>query len=344
MDIPELIESEDQLDDVMSMPSSGLIDMMKSLEGDIMILGIGGKMGISLGIEAVRACKAAGVEKNIIGVSRFSDSAVSDKLTAAGLQCISCDLLDRFSVDRLPQVPNIVYMAGRKFGTDGGEAMTWASNTVIPANVVHHFSDSRIVVFSTGNIYPLVAVTSEGALETTSPAPIGEYAQSCLGRERVFMWGSLENETPMLLFRLNYAVDLRYGVLFDIGTKVFNDQGVELDTGYFNCIWQGDANTQALLSLAHCASPPTILNVTGPETVSVRLVAEAFSGIFGKPADLAGTENPTAFLSNSKVATDLFGYPTVSLQRLIEWTAHWIEIGGASLGKPTHFEVRNGNY
>lgn len=344
MDIPELIESEDQLDDVMSTPSPALVEMMKSLEGDIMILGIGGKMGISLGIEAVRACKAAGVEKNIIGVSRFSDSAVSDKLTAAGLQCISCDLLDRFSVDRLPLVPNIVYMAGRKFGTDGGEAMTWASNTVIPANVVSHFSASRIVVFSTGNIYPLAAVESEGALESTAPAPIGEYAQSCLGRERVFTWGSLENETPMLLFRLNYAVDLRYGVLFDIGTKVFNSQAVNLDNGYFNCIWQGDANTQGLLSLAHCTSPPTILNITGPETVSVRMVAETFAGIFGMPAELVGTESQTALLSNSKAATDLFGKPTVSLQRLIEWTAHWIKTGGASLGKPTHFEVRNGSY
>jgi nucleoside-diphosphate-sugar epimerase len=344
MTMPDVIETEAVLDDIMSAPTAQLVEFMSSLKGDVMILGIAGKMGIALGMAAVRACREAGVDKKIIGVSRFSDPAAREKVEAAGLETISCDLLDRFAVDRLPRVPNVIYMAGRKFGTAGAEALTWAANAVIPANVGHHFTDSRIVVFSSGNVYPLTPVTSGGAQETDAVGPIGEYAQSCIGRERVFSYFSQENETPMLLFRLNYAIDLRYGVLYDIGQSVFNDQSVSVNNGCFNCIWQGDANIQAILSLGQCTTPPNILNITGPETVSVRRVAEMFGTIWDKPVTYSGEEATSALIGNAKKAIDLFGYPTVSLERMIRWTAHWIKIGGAALGKPTHFEVRSGKY
>lgn len=344
MTYPDKISSEEELEDIMTIPSPELIATMKRLDGDIMILGIGGKMGITLGRQAVRACQEAGVKKRIIGVSRFSDADGRQKLEAAGLETIACDLLERDAVAKLPTTPNVIFMAGRKFGTDGQEPLTWAMNTQAPGLVANHFRDSRIVVFSTGNVYPLVPVTSGGCSENDRTGPVGEYAQSCLGRERVFSYYSQKFSTPIVLFRLNYAIDLRYGVLYEVGGQVLNGEPINLATGYANVIWQGDANSQALRSLEHCGTPPNILNITGPETVSIRFVAETIGQLLGKTPTFTGEESPTALLNNSAKACQLFGYPSVSLLKMIEWVAHWLSIGGKTLNKPSHFEVRDGKF
>jgi nucleoside-diphosphate-sugar epimerase len=344
MNLPPVISSEEELDNVMSTPPEALIQMMKRLDGDIMILGIAGKMGITLGLEAVRACKAAGVKKTVYGVSRFSDAAAREKLESLGVKTISCDLLERDAVAKLPLVPNIVFMAGRKFGTSDSEALTWAMNTVAPSNVAHHFAKSRIVAFSSGNVYGMVPITSGGATEERPPMPEGEYAQSVLGRERVFSYYSQKNQTPTALIRLNYAIDLRYGVLYEIGKQVLADQPVDLSTGQVNVIWQGDANSQALLALEHCTSPANILNCTGPEIISVRYAANELARLLGKKVTFQGSEQPNALLNNSAKAGKLFGYPGVTLRQMLEWTAHWLKIGGKTLNKPTHFEVRDGKF
>jgi len=341
---PETIDSAKQLEEVMTVPSAALIDLMKRLDGDIMILGIAGKMGITLGLTALRACRQAGVSKRIIGVSRFSDTSSKMQLEKAGIETIACDLLDRSAVDRLPRTKNILHLAGKKFGTEGAEDMTWAMNTVLPANVGHHFQDSRLVVFSTGNVYPLTPIGSGGATEETPVGPLGDYAQSCLGRERVFTYFSRINKVPMVLYRLCYAIDLRYGVLHDIGQKVMNDQVIDLAMGHVNVIWQGDANCQALLCLDHCACPPNIMNVTGPETLSIRHIAEEISKHLEKTPIFTNTESETALLVDSAKATRLFGGPSVSLPTLLKWVAHWLKIGGESLGKASHFEVRDGKF
>jgi nucleoside-diphosphate-sugar epimerase len=253
--------------------------------------------------------------------------------------------LDREAVAALPKAKNAIYMAGRKFGTKGREHITWATNVIAPDNVGRHFRESRIVVFSTGCVYPLVPVSTEGCTEADAPNPVGEYAQSCLGRERIFGYSSVEFGTPICLMRLNYAIDLRYGVLHDIGWKVFESQPVDTSVSHFNAIWQGDANRQALLCLEHCTSPPNPINITGPETVSVRFVANQFAQSFGKTALFKGSEEDSRmYLSNAAKAASLFGPPSVSLSRMIEWQAHWIRSGGVSLGKPTHFDVTDGRY
>jgi len=340
---PEKITSEEQLDELLTRPSPSLIEIMGRMAGHITVLGIGGKMGVTLGMLAVRAICEARAHRRIIGVSRFSDPAARQKLHTCGVETIPCDLLDQDAVADLPRTENVIFMAGRKFGTESGEALTWAMNTAVPANVAQHFRDSRIVAFSTGCVYPIVPSTG-GCTEQTKPAPVGEYAQSCLGRERVFQYYSAANATPVCLFRLNYSIDLRYGVLHDIATKVWHNKPVDVTAGHFNCIWQGDANTVALRCLEHCASPAAVLNVTGPETLSTREVAEAFGRIMDRPARFTGKESDMAYLSNSAKATRLFGEPTVSVDQMIAWNAHWVMAGGRSLGKPTHFEVTDGNY
>ena len=344
MNLPELISTEDELDDVMAQPPEALVQLMKSLEGDIAILGIGGKMGTTLGLEAVRAVQQAGVKKRVIGVSRFSDAGGREKLEKLGIQTVPCDLLERDAVAKLPHVPNVVFMAGRKFGTSDSAGITWAMNTVVPSNVAQHYAKSRIVAFSSGNVYGDVPVMSGGSSEEMAPNPFGEYAQSVLGRERVFAFYAEKNKTPTALIRLNYAIDLRYGVLFEIGKQVFAGEPVDLSTGHVNVIWQGDANTQALLALGHCGVPANILNCTGPEIVSVRYAASEFGRLLEKKVEFRGTPKESTLLNNAAKANRLFGYPRVSLRQMIEWTAHWIKLGGKTLNKPTHFEVRDGKF
>ena len=343
-DLPDTIDSVEQLDNIMSCGSPDLIRMMEKISGDIIILGCAGKIGIQLAMAAVKAIAAAGKKIKVIGVSRFSDETARKKLESLGIETIKCDLLDRDRVETLPQVPNVIFMAGRKFGTGGSEELTWAINAVVPANVAHHFKGSRIVAFSTGNVYDLVSVSGAMPTEDEPTNPRGEYAQSTLGRERVFEYFSNLNQTPVCIIRLNYAIDLRYGVLRDIGNKVFAGQPIDLSTGHVNVIWQGDVINQSILCLEHCRTPANIINMTGPETASVRYIAQQFARIFGKDAVFANDEGPIALLNNASKAARLFGYPTVPLLRMIEWVAHWIDQGGASLEKPTHFEVSDGKF
>ncbi|MGH9629054.1 MAG: NAD-dependent epimerase/dehydratase family protein [Bryobacteraceae bacterium] len=339
-----IITSEQQLDDLLSEPSSADIAAMKELSGDLILLGVGGKMGPSLALRARRAANAAGLEKRIIGVSRFSSEAARKLLEDEGVETISADLLEPGDLSGLPQAENVIFMAGRKFGSTGGEALTWAMNAWLPGAVAEHYRSSRIVAFSSGNIYPLVPVASGGATESTPPGPVGEYAQSVLARERIFEYFSRRSGTPMVLLRLNYAVDLRYGVLLDIGTKVFERRPVSLETGVVNVIWQGDANSVCLRSFAFCQSPPAVLNLTGPETLSVRRIALRFGEIFGVAPLFGGVEADTALLNNAGRCQRLFGYPSIAVDQLIEWTAQWIGMGGATHDKPTHFETRDGRF
>lgn len=338
------ITSEEALDELLSVPRPELIDLMRSLEGDIMILGIAGKMGVTLGRLARKAVKAAGVSKTIYGVARFSDAESRRTLEQWGIETLKCDLLDPEAVATLPQAANVIYMAGKKFGTEGSEELTWAMNTIAPAYVAQHFKNSRIVVFSTGCVYPLVPVESCGCAESVAPAPIGEYSQSCLGRERVFGHFSKQNGTRMLMYRLNYAVDMRYGVLYDIASRIWAGQPVSATVQHFNVIWQGDANNYALLSLGLCASPAEILNVTGPEVIPVNHIAGEFGRIFRKKVDYAGIPGKVNYLNNAAKLFKLFGYPEVSLNKMIEWQADWVMHNGRSLGKPTHFEANDGKF
>jgi nucleoside-diphosphate-sugar epimerase len=305
---------------------------------------VAGKMGPSLARRARRAADEAGVRKRIVGVARFSNPRVREELEAAGVETICADLLDEEQLQALPELPNVIYMAARKFGTTGNEYLTWALNTYLPGRVAERFRRSRIVAFSSGNVYPLVPIAHGGPTEATPPDPVGEYAQSVLGRERMFEYFSARYGTPVTLLRLNYAIDLRYGVLVDIALKVYQRQPVNLAMGQVNVIWQGDANSVALRAFRLCQSPPAVLNVTGPETVSVRSLAWKFARRFGVEPIFEGTEAPTALLSDASLCHRLFGYPEVTLEQMIEWVAEWIRAGGVLWNKPTHFEVRDGRF
>ncbi len=342
--LPEFISSVDELEDLLSTPPDELVAMMKRLDGDIIILGIAGKMGVTMGRQAVNAVKAAGVSKRIIGVSRFSNPEERRKLESYGVETIACDLLDQEAVRALPQVANVIFMAGRKFGTQGSEDQTWAMNVLAPAYVAEHFRESRIVAFSTGCVYPLVGIDSCGCTEAVLPSPVGEYSQSCLGRERIFQYYARKNNTPMLLFRLNYAIDLRYGVLHDVARNIWEGTPVDNTVGYFNAIWQGDANSNALRSLELCATPAAILNVTGPEILSVSETARELGALMNKEVRFKGEPGNRCYLNNAAKMSRLFGYPRVSAAQMIRWQAEWICRGGVSIGKPTHFEVNNGKF
>lgn len=341
---PETIENEKQLEELLSRPTNEVVDLFKTLEGDIIFLGIAGKIGPSIARMAQRACAEAGVSKRIIGVSRFSNAQEQAQLESYGIETIKGDLLDPEFVKSLPLAENVIFLAGMKFGAEGKLAQTWAMNAYVPALVAEHYKSSRIVAFSTGCVYPLVSVESGGSLESDRPEAVGEYAQSCLGRERMFEYGSLRYGTPATLVRLNYSVEMRYGVLVDIAAKVKSDQVVDLTMGYFNVIWQGDMNAMSLLCLAHCTSPVNIVNLTGPETLSVRQVALEFGQLFGKTPEFSGEEAPTALLSNSALMHDWHGRPTVSPEQIIRWIAGWLDHGNRLLNKQTHFEVRDGKY
>ena len=338
------METVEQLDTKLAEPSEELVADVAELRGDIIILGVAGKMGPSLAQLARHAIDLAGVDKNVIGVSRFSSENSEQELRSNGIETIATDLLDERQLQSLPEVENVIYMAGTKFGTSGREYLTWAMNSYLPGRVAEKFKESRVVVFSTGNVYPLTSVLHGGPSEDHPTGPVGEYAQSCLGRERVFEHFSRKYSTPMLLFRLNYAIDLRYGILLEVATAIKEQRPIDLSMGYVNVIWQGDANEAALRSLTLCDSPPRILNVTGPEMVSVRWLAQKFGELFGIEPVFANEEQDTALLSNAARAHGLFGYPKVPLQQMIEWTANWVEMGGPVLDKPTHFQEREGEF
>lgn len=339
-----LIGTEQQLEERLSAPSEKDVAFMRRLSGDVIVIGAGGKMGPSLTARCKRAAELAGVAKRVMAVARFTSNEARESLEAAGVKTISCDLLDRAQVDRLPDCENVLYLAGRKFGSVDRSDLTWANNTIVPAYVANRYRTSRIVVFSTGNVYPFVSAVSGGSVETDELDPRGEYAQSCLGRERVFEYFSREFGTPCLLFRLNYAVELRYGVLVDIAQKVFNGQSVNLAVSHFNVIWQGDANSYALRSLELCQSPPRALNVTGVEIVSVRQAAEFFARQFQQKVIFTGRDSGVALLSNATACHRWLGQPEMKLEELMALVAHWVEIGGRSLNKPTKFEVVDGKF
>ena len=341
---PSTIEDIEQLDELLSRPTPPALAALQQLDSDLVVLGASGKMGPTLARMAARGIEQLGLPHRVYGVARFSQPGVREALQAAGVETIPCDLLDRTALAALPDSKNVIFMAGQKFGTTGNQHMTWAINAYLPALACERYRDARIVAFSTGNVYPLTPVVEGGSQEADEVQPVGEYANSCLGRERMFDYFSRVHGLRCAIMRLNYAVEMRYGVLVDVARKVYAGQAVDLTMGAANVIWQGDANGQALAMLPLCGSPPFVLNVTGPETVSIRRVAERFGTIFGIDPVFSGAEASTALLSNAAKAQQLFGYPTVSLNRLIGWVADWVQRGGATLNKSTHFETRDGRF
>jgi nucleoside-diphosphate-sugar epimerase len=339
-----MIADIDELETLLSEPTPGVIAALGRLDGDIVVLGAGGKMGPTLARMAKRASDQAGSKRRVIGVSRFTAAEEQRKLQAHGVETIRCDLLDEQAVQRLPDAANVVFMTGMKFGSTGQEALTWAMNAHVPSIVCTKYRKSRIVAFSTGNVYGLVPATSGGSREGDSLSPVGEYAMSCLGRERIFEHFSRALGIPMVLIRLNYACEPRYGVLVDLAQRVWRGEPIDLNMGYFNIIWQGDANAMALQAFDLVAAPPTIINVTGPEVLLVRDVARRLGEIMHKTPALVGQEAATALLSNAGYALELFGRPRVDAEQLLCWIEDWIMRDGPTLNKPTHFESREGKF
>ena len=340
---PEAVRDEDELEELLSRPSAADVTFARTLEDDVVVLGAGGKMGPSLARRVRRAFDAAGVARRVLAVARFSEPGLRESLGRDGIEAIPCDLLDSAQVARLPRVGNVLFLAGRKFGSTDRPDLTWMQNVVVPSVVAPHFAASRIVVFSSGNVYPLVRPGGPGSTEKDPVGPVGEYAQTCVGRERVFEHASRERGTRCLLFRLFYAVDLRYGTLVDLARKVHAREPVSLQAGHVNALWQGDACSYAFRALALCEAPPRPLVVTGPEVVSVREVARAFGERFGRPWRFAGVPGG-ALLGDPSLCVSLLGPPEVPLARLLDWVAAWVEQGGRSLGKPTRFEATDGRF
>lgn len=338
--------TEEKLDALLTSPSQELVRDMRNLKGDVLVLGAGGKMGPTLCLLLHNALKAAGLENQIkiTAVSRFSDPLAVQLLKQHDIHILSVDLLAPGALETLPPAPNVIYMAGRKFGTDGQEYLTWAMNAWLPSRVAQRYKDSRIVVFSSGNLYPKVPIRSGGATEETPTEPVGEYCMSCQGRERMFEYAARTFGTKVAFYRLNYAVDLRYGVLWDLARNILNGEPISVTTPSFNCIWQGDANEAALRLLLHADSSIFKLNVTGPETAGVRETALKLGQLLGREPLFTGQEQDTAYLNNAGKMFSLFGYPKVSLDTLIRWQTQWILDGGRTLNKPTHFEERQGSY
>jgi nucleoside-diphosphate-sugar epimerase len=337
------IENIQQLEENLSRPSEDIIKIVEKLDGDILILGVAGKMGPSIAKMLKRSIDKKNLKNKVIGISRFSDEKVRETLNKSGIETIKCDLLEETSFKKFPASKNIIYLTGMKFGSTGKESLTWAVNTYIPSLVVKNFPDSKIVALSTGNVYPFVPTEKTGSDETTTPGPVGEYAQSCLGRERIFQYFSEKYKTPVTLIRLNYSVELRYGVLVDIAQKVLNGQEIDLRMGYANVIWQTDANRYIIRSFDMVSSPPALLNVTGKK-FSVRQAAENFGEIFKKQPVFANQEEKTALLSDASLCHEKYGSPEISTEQMIHWIAHWLGKGGQTHGKPTHFETKNGKF
>lgn len=325
-------------------PSEELVEDIKKLDGDILILGVGGKIGPSLAKLAKQAIEKSGKSTKVMGVSRFSEPGLKEQLEKEGIETNAADLLNEDELQALPDAKNVIYLAGTKFGTIGKESFTWAMNTYLPGRIAEKYKNSKIVIYSTGNVYPFTSVLSGGADETMAPAPIGEYGQSCLGRERIFQHFSEKYHTPILIFRLNYANDLRYGVLLEIAKSVKGQKPIDINTGHVNVIWQGDVNEVTLRSLHHCSEPVKLLNVTGPETASVRWIAEEFGKRFEQRPVFQGEEQSSALLSNAAEAFRLFGYPKITLKQMIDLTAEWLLQGGETIEKPTHFQEREGKF
>ncbi len=339
--LPERFPDVAALEEFMTAPSPALEADLARLDGDLMVMGVGGKMGPTL----ARLAKRAAPGKRVIGVARFSGKGLQRELESAGVECLPCDLLDRAALEALPRVKNLVFMAGHKFGAADNPAFTWAMNAGVPLRVAEAFRESRIVCFSTICVYPYADVGGPGASEATrAEPPSGDYANSCVGREQMFTYGSHKWGTPGRLLRLSYAIDMRYGVLHDVATSVLNGQPIDVSMGYVNVIWQGEANEQALRLLAHCTAPTSPLNVTGPQKISVRWLAGEFARRLGKPALVTGKEAPTAWIVDTSASQRLFGAPKVPLEKMIDWVAEWVARGGPSLGKETHFQTRDGKY
>jgi nucleoside-diphosphate-sugar epimerase len=342
--LPNSIRDVAHLEELLSEPTPGVINTVAKLDGDFLVLGVGGKMGPTLARMIRRAVDLAGVNRQVIGVSRFTTPELPDQLRSQGIEPISCDLLDFAGLEKLPEARNVIYMAGMKFGSTGQQSRTWAMNTFLPGMVAQKFRASRIIAFSTGNVYPMTAHDAGGCDESADPSPVGEYAMSCLGRERIFEYFSRSLNIPMAFIRLNYAVEMRYGVLVDMAGKILADEPIDLAMGHVNVIWQADANAMSIEALEHVASPPLVLNVTGPETLGVRATCEALGRLMGKSPRFVGEEADAALLSNARRAVGMFGAPRVSPSQVLKWTADWVSRGRETLGKPTHFETRDGKY
>lgn len=342
--LPEQIPSLEALEELLSRPTAPALAALAQLDSDLLILGVSGKMGPTLARMAHRALAQLNSPHKVYGVARFSQPEIREELAAHGIETIACDLLDRNALAKLPASKNVIFMAGQKFGTTGNQHMTWAINTYLPALVCEQYRDARIVAFSTGNVYPLTPIVEGGSQESDGVQPVGEYANSCLGRERIFAYFSRTQGLRCAIMRLNYAVEMRYGVLVDVAQKVYHGEPVDLTMGAANVIWQGDANGQALAMLDLCSAPPVTLNITGPETVSIRRTAEKFGKLFGREPIFTGHESSTALLSNAAAAQRHFGYPSISVDQLLSWIGGWVAAGRDTLNKPTHFETRDGNF
>ena len=341
---PQRITSPEILDDLLSEPTPGVIETLGRLEGDLLVLGVGGKMGPTLARMAARASQAAGVKRRVIGAARFSRPELPQWLKRHGVEPHLADLLDPGQLAALPEAANVLVMTALKFGASGQPGETWAVNCWLPAAVCERFADSRIVGFSTGNVYPLTPISLGGSVETDPLAPVGEYAASCVGRERLYDYFSRTNDTRISIVRLNYACELRYGVLVDLARQILRGEPIDLSMAAVNVIWQGDANAMTLQAFGHCDSPPFVVNVAGPETLSVRRICEQLGELLGKRPTFAGCEGTEALLSNGQLGHQLFGYPQVSIRRLCEWIAAWLKDGGDVLDKPTKFQVRDGKF
>ena len=344
MEWPDSIRDAAHLDELLSEPSPAAIAAVRAADGDIMVLGAGGKMGPTLARMARRAMDAAGVRRRVVAVARFSSPPLRHALDAHGVDTVQCDLLDDAAVAALPDAPNVIFMAGRKFGSTGDEPLTWAMNTHIPAVVARRFRASRIVAFSTGNVYGLTPIGRGGSREDDPLAPVGEYAMSCLGRERLFQYFSHAHGTRVAVLRLNYAVEMRYGVLVDLAGRIRRGEAIDLSMGRVNVIWQGDANAMALAALAHASSPALVVNIAGPEELGVRALGSELARLMGGSAIFTGSESGDALLSNGTRGYELLGRPRIDAARVLAWTADWVKRGGESLGKPTHFESRSGRF